>query len=226
MGRKKAVLEPEKLEDQEECRRREGVFPGINEVPPTMAAGAADVVTAGYPGEDAFDDGDDDGGEGGHDEACEFQGEPPSPEDDEGTDDDLDLRDLPSSKKPLEMLSSREIGTEGERLAAAYLRRRGVEVLECNWRCSGGEVDIVASDEDTVVLVEVKTRLALGDDAEEMPELAVDRRKQRRYRKLALLYLASHPEVNSVRFDVIALNIVGERCARLRHLIGAYEWDE
>ena len=58
-----------------------------------------------------------------------------------------------------------------------------------------------------------------------MPELAVGRRKQERYRRLALLYLALHPAVTEVRFDVIALNIVGERTARLRHLIGAFEWE-
>lgn len=128
--------------------------------------------------------------------------------------------------KPLSEYTSHEIGQEGEHLAASYLEKRGYEVLERNWRCSSGEVDIIAREGDTVVLVEVKTRLTLGESSDVMPELAVDRRKQRRYRKLALLYLACHPDVTSVRFDVIALNIVGERCARLRHLIGAYSWDE
>jgi putative endonuclease len=128
--------------------------------------------------------------------------------------------------KPVDQMTPREIGTEGERLAAEFLERRGYQVLERNWRCAAGEVDIIALDDDCHVLVEVKTRLALGDASEDMPELAVDRRKRARYRKLALLYLASHPKVMSVRFDVIALNIVGDRTARLRHLIGAFEWTE
>lgn len=127
------------------------------------------------------------------------------------------------ARRPEEM-TSREIGCEGERLAAEYLARRGYEVLERNWRCGAGEVDVVARDGRAHVLVEVKTRLAL-DEPDQMPELAVGRRKQERYRRLALLYLALHPAVTEVRFDVIALNIVGERTARLRHLIGAFEWE-
>lgn len=137
---------------------------------------------------------------------------------------EADLSETPT--KPVEEMTPREVGVEGERLAAEFLTRRGYQVLDRNWRCSAGEVDIIARDGDVHVLVEVKTRLALGDDSEDMPELAVDRRKREKYRKLALLYLATHPRVMSVRFDVIALNIVAERTARLRHLIGAFEWSE
>ena len=126
-------------------------------------------------------------------------------------------------------LTPRELGMKGEEMAAAYLERKGWYILARNWRCDFGEVDIVAreGDEDeTVVLVEVKTRLAIGERAEEMPELAVDARKRRRYKMLALAYIVSHPEADSVRFDVIALNVVGEAAARLRHLVGAYEVDD
>jgi putative endonuclease len=145
---------------------------------------------------------------------------------------EMDERETPEAGrcdapvKPVGEMTPREIGVEGERLAAEFLTRRGYQVLEQNWRCSAGEVDIIARDEDVHVLVEVKTRLALGDDSEDMPELAVDRRKREKYRKLALIYLATHPRVMSVRFDVIALNIVADRTARLRHLIGAFEWTE
>ena len=143
-------------------------------------------------------------------------------------DDGEDRDDTGRLKKPIEQYSSAEIGEEGERLAASYLERRGFEVLERNWTCEAGEVDIVAKDvqDNTVVLVEVKTRLALGEDCRIMPELAVDEQKQNRYRKMALLYLATHMDCYSIRFDVIALNIVGERMAKLRHLLGAFSWDE
>jgi putative endonuclease len=148
------------------------------------------------------------------DPAADGEAEPPMPSDDV------------LARKSVREMSPREIGGEGERLAAEFLARRGYKVLERNWRCAAGEVDIVCRDGDVHVLVEVKTRLALGDDAQDMPELAVDRRKRERYRKLALLYLATHPFVESLRFDVIALNIVAERTARLRHLIGAFQWTE
>ena len=128
--------------------------------------------------------------------------------------------------KPLEEYTPREIGREGERLAAEYLTRRGLEVIERNWRCAMGEADLICLDDDMVVLVEVKTRLRLGEDGDEVPELAVDRAKRDRYRRIALFYLALHPNVHSVRFDVIALNIVAERTAHLRHLVAAYEFEE
>lgn len=128
--------------------------------------------------------------------------------------------------KDMRTMSSKAIGNEGERLAREFLKRRGYTIIECNWRCSAGEADIVArDDEDTYVLVEVKTRLAL-DKADVVPELAVGKRKCDRYRRIALLYFAKHPSVQSIRFDVIALHIVGENTARLRHLIGAFGWEE
>lgn len=144
--------------------------------------------------------------------------------------DDDDGNESTSYRKPLIDFTAREIGMEGERLAASYLVRRGYRILDRNWRCMGGEIDIVACEEDEdrecVVLVEVKTRLALGDEAECMPELAVDTKKMARYRQLALYYMLDRPEVKSIRFDVIAINITGERRAKLRHLMGAYGWDE
>ena len=126
-------------------------------------------------------------------------------------------------------LTPRELGMKGEEMAAAYLERKGWYILDRNWRGDFGEVDIVAREDDedeTVVLVEVKTRLALGERGEGMPELAVDSRKRRRYKMLALAYIVNHPEADAVRFDVIALNVVGEGAARLRHLTGAYEVDD
>lgn len=95
-------------------------------------------------------------------------------------------------------------------------------------KCTNLEQDStdVVQSLNEVVLVEVKTRLALHDSENTMPEIAVGKRKQQRYRKIALMYLALHSEYDAVRFDVIAINIVGESLARLRHLIGAYSWED
>lgn len=57
-------------------------------------------------------------------------------------------------------------------------------------------------------------------------KLVFGREERQAYRSRALLYLESHPEVTSIRADVISLTIVAERTARLRHLIGAYQWTE
>jgi putative endonuclease len=159
---------------------------------------------------------------------------------DEAPDDDLDMCSgpLPSftripyeaprykaPDKPIDQWTSREVGREGETIAALYLSRRGYEVVARNWRCVKGEADIVAIDGDTHVLVEVKTRVQVGEE-DSIPELAVDGAKQRRYRDLGLVYLMDNPDVRSVRFDVIAVSIVGEKCARLRHLMAAFSWDD
>ena len=122
-------------------------------------------------------------------------------------------------------LSTVELGREGERIAQNYLQRRGYKILEKNWTFGGFEADIIAFEDDTVVLVEVKTRLALGELSMEMPELAVDKQKRLKYRTLGFGYLALHPQVDSMRFDVIALNIVGEHNAKLRHLVNAFGYD-
>ena len=134
--------------------------------------------------------------------------------------------DFESPDKPLEDYTAREVGLQGECIAARYLVRRGMEVIAQNWRCRSGEVDIVAREGDgEVALVEVKTRLNLDGDPQSMPELAVDGAKQRRYRKIALVYLMGHPEVQRMRFDVIAININGDHNAKLRHLVGTFTWD-
>ena len=119
------------------------------------------------------------------------------------------------SKRLLSECSRREIG------------ERGYKIIQRNWRCKGGgEADIIAQDGDVYVMVEVKTRRMLQADANLMPELAVTAQKQRMYRKMALLYLAFHGQVSMIRFDVIAINLVAEHNASLRHLIGAFSWDE
>lgn len=122
-----------------------------------------------------------------------------------------------------------EIGETGERAACRYLIKHGMQVVERNWRCRLGEADIVARDGDVTVLVEVKTTVALegGPQAAcSRPEERVDEPKRKRYRDLALFYLATHPGVGAVRFDVAALTVIEEGRARIRYITGAFVWDE
>ena len=80
------------------------------------------------------------------------------------------------------------IGAYGERVAALALIRAGMVVLDRNWRCASGELDIVARDRDTIVFCEVKTRRGAGFGT---PMDAVGYPKMRRLRGLASLWLAS-----------------------------------
>lgn len=91
------------------------------------------------------------------------------------------------------------LGQWGERLVAEDLRRRGWIVLDRNFRCRMGELDIVAKNERYLIFVEVKLRKSgqYGAACE-----AVTLSKQRRLRIAAELYLASHPTTLQPRFDV------------------------
>lgn len=95
------------------------------------------------------------------------------------------------------------MGARGETLAADWYRRRGYQVLERNWRCRNGELDLVASRRGELVFCEVKTRTSrrFGHPAE-----AVTAAKQRRIRSLALQWIAARGvHATRLRFDVAAV---------------------
>lgn len=120
------------------------------------------------------------------------------------------------SNHPLYQPSSHEVGRIGEDVCAGFLIKRGYKILERNWRCVFGEADLVALDDEQLVLVEVKTRLCL-DEHDTMPELAVDERKRKRYRNIALAYMTTHPHYKHMRFDVAGVRIVREHLASVRY---------
>lgn len=123
-------------------------------------------------------------------------------------------------------LGPKSLGSLGEVLAACYLDARGYEVLEHNYRCPEGEADLIAYDpeSDDIVLVEVKTRRARASD-QLFPEEAVDNAKRRRYRRIAACYIMDHYPVLSMRFDVIAITIIGDNDADLSHYFDVFGWE-
>ena len=101
------------------------------------------------------------------------------------------------------MSHRRHLGTKGERAAESLLRRQRYRILERNYRCRLGEADLIALQGDTVVFIEVKTRISgrFGP-----PELSVTPRKQRRYLRVATHYLQSRRTPDApVRFDVVSI---------------------
>ena len=98
------------------------------------------------------------------------------------------------------------LGKFGEDLARERLKDLGYRILKTNYRCSLGEVDLVARDGDILVFVEIKTRKneSLGQIKE-----AVNRRKQTQLSKVALAYLNSNNLWGSkARFDVVAVRLI------------------
>ncbi len=97
------------------------------------------------------------------------------------------------------------LGRRGEDLAASYLVARGYRILERNYRCSVGEVDLVAMDADCLVFVEVRTRR--GDDWG-TPEESVDGPKQKKLAQVAAHYLDTHNAADSNwRIDLVAVDL-------------------
>jgi len=95
------------------------------------------------------------------------------------------------------------LGNEGERVAEAYLRKIGYRVVERNYRCPVGELDLVLLDRRVLVFVEVKTRTDGGFGE---PLEAIDRRKQRKMAKAALFFLSQHRlHHREARFDVVGV---------------------
>jgi len=115
---------------------------------------------------------------------------------------------------------SQRLGERGEEAAAAYLERTGITVVERNWRCQHGEIDIVGLDGETVVLCEVKTRRTRSKGN---PEESITSAKRLRYSRLAQAYLQESGLIEvTVRFDVIGLLVIADDRALLRHHRGAF----
>ena len=114
----------------------------------------------------------------------------------------------------------KELGAKGEKAAAEFVERIGMEVIERNWKGKSGEVDLIARDDDALVFIEVKTRRATDKGH---PEEAIDAAKQKRYIKLAGEYLAKLDDAEvEVRFDAISILVIEEDRALLRHHLAAF----
>ena len=97
------------------------------------------------------------------------------------------------------------IGRRGEDEAARFLESRGYKVLERNFRCRYGEIDLVARDGQAVVFIEVKTR---GSDRFGAPLASVDSKKQKKILLTAQFYIESNRLFDSdLRFDVVGIQI-------------------
>jgi len=111
------------------------------------------------------------------------------------------------------------LGRAGEERAAEYLRARGYAILDRNWRCDQGEIDIVATVDDVLCVVEVKTRRT---ELYGHPFEAVDERKRRRLWRLAFAWSAAHPDAarrRRLRLEVVGLIGADATTARLEHLV-------
>jgi putative endonuclease len=112
------------------------------------------------------------------------------------------------------------LGQRGENVAARYLRDQGYKIIERNFRCEVGEVDIIARDGRTLVFVEVKTR-AYDDPT---PEDQVNQVKRHQLTKAATFYLTRYGTPQPpARFDVVAIVWPSGRDPQIRHTPNAFD---
>jgi putative endonuclease len=103
----------------------------------------------------------------------------------------------------------KELGKKGEEKALRFLKKKGYRIIEQNYVCKMGEMDIIAKEKDTLVFVEVKTRTSTAFG---LPQLAVTPFKQRQLSKVALYFLKEKKlEDIKARFDVVAILLPPEK---------------
>lgn len=113
------------------------------------------------------------------------------------------------------------LGERGEMAACGFLKEKGYEILEKNYKCKLGEIDVIARRAGRLAFVEVKTRTHAGAG---LPQEAVDLKKQEKIFKLAQWYLKEKKmERVSIAFDVVAVLWEKGRAPKIRLIADAFE---
>ena len=114
-----------------------------------------------------------------------------------------------------------KLGTLGEKLATDYLKNRGFSILETNFRCAEGEIDIIAQQDDAVVFVEVRTRRGHSFGT---PEESITQAKKAKLLATAQAYIQSHPDLpSSSRIDVVAIEMQRGQAPRIELIENAVQ---
>lgn len=117
-------------------------------------------------------------------------------------------------------MKRQETGHLGEKMAAGLLRKRGYRILQTNYRCSEGEIDIVARHKDCLVFVEVRTKRGTEFGS---PEESITSTKMDKLRRVAAHYQQTHGDMPaSWRIDVVAIELDRQnRPRRMEHIENA-----
>ena len=117
----------------------------------------------------------------------------------------------------------RELGRAGEKAAAKALKRAGYRIVDRNFSCKSGEIDLIAKDKGTLVFVEVKTR---SSDEHGPPGMSIDSRKRRRIMSLAKAYV-KHKRLYDLRprFDIYSILWKEGQKPEINHIPAAFTED-
>jgi len=119
-------------------------------------------------------------------------------------------------------MSKQDLGSQGEKLAAQYLDEKGYTILDSNWHCRLGEIDIIALDGETYVFCEVKTRRA--NNAQEAL-VGITASKAKKFTKAVYHYLSEHDLEDVLwRVDAIGIAISTQGQVIIEHVEDALDW--
>lgn len=128
---------------------------------------------------------------------------------------------MPNSlKNPNNNLNSTEIGRLGEKAVSEYLSDRGYRIICRNYRIRGGEIDIIASKDDFIAFVEVKTR---RPDALENGFDAVNQKKRNFIIRTAIDYIYKNPSELQPRFDIASVTVLNSKILDINYIKNAYD---
>lgn len=119
-------------------------------------------------------------------------------------------------------MKRKETGNLGEKLAQDYLKKRGYRIIETNYHCTYGEIDIISKHKGTLVFTEVRSRTGSGFGT---PEESITDTKKAHMRSSAYHYIQTHEKLpESWRIDVIAIELDRDgkpvRIELLEHAVG------
>ena len=116
------------------------------------------------------------------------------------------------------MADHNDLGKLGEEMAVEFLEKEGYEIIETNWRFQKAEVDIIAKKDNTLAIIEVKTRSSLSFG---LPQEFVKPKKIQLLVKAVNEYVIRNNLEVEVRFDIIALHLEGKSLV-IEHLVDAF----
>ena len=102
-------------------------------------------------------------------------------------------------------MKRRDVGILGEKIARDFLEKKGYHIIETNYRCPEGEIDIIGRHDDSLVFVEVRTKTSLKFGS---PEESITPAKKERMKATAAYYQQTHTNLPSLwRIDVVAIEL-------------------
>jgi putative endonuclease len=101
-------------------------------------------------------------------------------------------------------MSNKSIGNQGEQMACAYLTANGFSIIHTNWRYSHWEIDVIATKNNCLHFIEVKTRTNVQFG---LPEESISPKKIKFVKQAAEEFLLKHPSYSLIQFDVLAISL-------------------